>query len=69
MEGDSVEKIWKSLKKGGKEFEIKKEVKIRRKGSANIASGTQIVKGKRETYIRRREDGKKKDKKRRNICA
>jgi len=32
MEGESVKEIWKSLKKGVKKCETKREVKIRQKG-------------------------------------
>jgi len=31
MEGESVEEMWESLKKGVKECEIRKEIKIRKK--------------------------------------
>jgi len=52
MEGESLEEMRESLRKGVKECETKKEVKRRKKGSA-IAGGTQIAKEKRETYTKR----------------
>jgi len=67
MEGESVEEIWESLKKEVKECETRKEIKIRKKGLASIAGGIQSVKGKREKYTRRTEDGRKEDKVRRSI--
>jgi len=50
MEGESMEEIWESLKKEVKECETKREIKIRKKDSASIASGTQIVRTKRNVY-------------------
>jgi len=69
IEGESVEEMWESLKKGVKECETKKEIKIRKKGSASIAGGTQGVKEKRGKYTRRTEDERMDDKVRRNICV
>jgi len=69
VEGESVEEIWKSLKKGVKECETRKEIKIRKKDSASIAGGTQSVKGTKEKYTKRTEDGRKEDKVRRSICV
>jgi len=63
-----VEEIWESVKKGVKEWETKREIKIRKKGSASIADGTQIVKGKRETCTRRTED-ERDNRERRSICV
>jgi len=69
MEGESVKEIWENLKKGVKECETKREIIIRKKGSASIAGGMQSVKGKREKYTRRTESGRKGDKIRRSICV
>jgi len=69
VEGESVEEIWESLKKGVNECETRKEIKIRKKDSASIAGGTQSVKGTREKYTRRTEDGRKEDEVRRSTCV
>jgi len=60
MEGEGMEKIWESLKKGVKEYETKKEVKIRKRRLANIAGGTRIARGKRakEKAYRRWKKGR-----------
>jgi len=52
MEGEYLEEIWETLKKGVKECETKREVK---KDSENIDDGTQIIKGKREKYTRHKK--------------
>jgi len=63
MKEESVEVIWESWKKGIKECETKREIKIRKKSWANITGGTQVVKGRRETSTRRMEDGRQRKEK------
>jgi len=71
MKGEGVEKIWESSKKGIKECDTEREVKIK-KGSVEIA-GTlgrwEIVKEKEKWHTRRIEDGRKEDKGRKSIGA
>jgi len=47
----------------------KEKSKEEKKDSASIAGGTHSVKGTREKYTRRTEDGRKEDKVRRSICV
>jgi len=68
IEEENVKEIWENLKKGIKECETKREFKIRKKGSVNIAGGTQNVKRKIETNIRHIRNGRKEGKEKRSIC-
>jgi len=70
MEGDNVEEMWESLKKGDlKSVRPQGKSKSEKNGSVKISGEMQIVKGKKETYTRRIKDEKKEDKERRSICV
>jgi len=67
MEGESVEKMWESLKKEVKECKTKKEIKIRKKRLGEHSWWDAECKRNKRKYTRT-EDGTKEDKVRKSMC-
>jgi len=65
MKGENVEEMWGSLKKGVKECETKREIKIRKKRLVHSWWDADCKRKKRKVY---KAYGRKDDKVRRSIC-